>query len=61
MTFGPDESLIKSMVKPSATLDSKLSADQKTKLLGGDLGMYLNVAAVQTKYSGEHSIRQSPC
>lgn len=51
VAFGPDESLIKAVAKPTAGLDEKLSTEHKARLLGGDLGVYVNVAALQAQYA----------
>ncbi len=51
VAFGADEALVKSIAKPAASLDEKLATDVKQALLGGDLGVYVNVAAVQAQYS----------
>ena len=53
VAFGPDEALVKGISKPSAALDEKISADHKARLLGGDLGVYVNVAALQAQYSDQ--------
>lgn len=50
VAFGPDEALIRAVRKPQASLDERLSAEIKARLLAGDLGLYLDIAAVQTQY-----------
>ncbi len=39
--------------KPAATLGSKLSTELREALLGGDLGFYINVAAIQARYGDQ--------
>jgi len=51
VAFGQDEALIKSVTKPEAALSEKISADLRNSLLGGDLGVYVNIAAIQTQYA----------
>ncbi len=53
VAFGDNEDMIKSISKPSASLDGSISAEHKAKLLGGDLGVYVNVAALQTQYADQ--------
>lgn len=53
VAFGPDEDLIKGVAKPSAALDEKITAEHKARLLGGDLGVYVNVAAIQAQYADQ--------
>lgn len=50
VAFGENEDLIKSIAKPEKTLDQGISAEHKASLLGGDVGLYINVAALQAKY-----------
>lgn len=50
VAFGQDEALIKSIAKPAAALSEKISAELSSQLLGGDLGVYVNVAALQAQY-----------
>src|SRR5579864_832344 len=48
-----DEELMKSIAKPTDTLDKTLKADLKTSLFTGDLGILVSLAAVQKQY-GDH-------
>ncbi len=51
VAFGSSETLIGAIAaKPKTTLDTKLSDDLKSSLLGGDLGLYIDVAQVQEQY-----------
>lgn len=50
VAFGDNEALIKSIAKPEKGLDAAISDEHKARLLGGDLGFYINVAALQAKY-----------
>ncbi len=51
--FGPDEPLIKAISKPDASLSEKISDDLKASLLAGDVGVYLNIAAIQSQYGDQ--------
>jgi len=51
VAFGQDEALIKAISKPQASLSEKISTELRTQLLGGDLGLYVNVAAIQAQYA----------
>ena len=53
VAFGADEDLIKSVAKPGSSLDEKISAEHKARLLGGDLGIYINAASLQTQYADQ--------
>jgi hypothetical protein len=48
-----DEGLIKAVVKPQATLDKSLPADQQARLFAGDVGIYVNLAAIQKNYGAQ--------
>ena len=48
------EALIKKIaLKPAATIGSKLSAELKAALLGGDFGLYVNMVTVQDRYKDQ--------
>ncbi len=53
VAVGMDEGIIKAMIKPSASLDEKLSTEIKAKLFSGDLGVYVSIAAVQDQYGDQ--------
>lgn len=53
VAFGPDQAIIKSVIKPSASLDEKVGGEIKKELLGGDLGIYVNVASIQGQYGDQ--------
>ncbi|MDB5349154.1 MAG: hypothetical protein JWN86_401 [Planctomycetota bacterium] len=53
VAFGPDEALIKAVSKPSASLAEKISDELKAGLLGGDIGLYVNIASIQAQYADQ--------
>ena len=53
VAFGPDQAIVKGIAKPSASLSEKLTPEVKASLLGGDLGIYVNVAEVQGQYGDQ--------
>jgi hypothetical protein len=54
VAIGPNADLIRAMAaKPSATLDAKIPAELKAKLFGGDVGGYISLVALQTKYGDQ--------
>ena len=53
VAFGPDQVLVKAVANPKATLDEKISAEVKKEFLAGDVGVYVNVAAVQAQYGDQ--------
>jgi hypothetical protein len=50
VAFGTDKDLIAAIARPKSSLDTKLGADLLARLLGGDVGLYVNLAAVQDRY-----------
>ncbi|MBX6314586.1 MAG: hypothetical protein IRY99_16985, partial [Isosphaeraceae bacterium] len=60
VAFSESEDLLKGVVKPSSTLDKTLDAEMQRRLLGGDVGLYINLAAVQSRYGDQiEQARQS--
>jgi hypothetical protein len=54
VAFGPDKGLIAAVAKPGEkTLDSVLSPALKKPLLAGDAGLYVNAAALVTRYGDQ--------
>lgn len=53
VAFGPDQALIRGVGKPGASLDEKLTKEIKATFLGGDMGLYVNVAALQAQYADQ--------
>lgn len=50
VAFGPNEDMIKAIHKPKSSLATVLPVEVKARFLAGDVGLYLNIAAVQTQY-----------
>ncbi len=50
VAFGPDEAMIKAIHKPNASLAGALSPEARARFLAGDVGLYVNIAAVQKHY-----------
>lgn len=51
VVFGPDSKLVTGVVKPAGkTLGDSLPEELSRRLLDGDLGLYVNVAALQSRY-----------
>lgn len=51
VAFAPNPEIVKAIAaRPGTTLDSKLSAEQKAQLLGGDVGAYVNLGRIQEQY-----------
>ncbi len=54
VAFGPDKPLIASIAKPTGkTLDTALTPAAAKPLFAGDLGIYINVAALATRYADQ--------
>lgn len=53
VAFGPDQTILKAVANPKATLDEKIAGDVKKEFLAGDLGVYVNVAALQGQYGDQ--------
>src|SRR5262249_43201896 len=54
VAFGPDKTLIASISKPAGkTLDQALAPAVAKGFLGGDLGVYVNAAALTTRYADQ--------
>jgi hypothetical protein len=54
VAFGPDKPLITSISKPAGkTLDQALAPAVAKGFLGGDLGVYVNAAALTTRYADQ--------
>jgi hypothetical protein len=53
VSFGPDQALVKGTIKTSTALDGKITAETKKEFLGGDLGLYVNIAAIQAQYGDQ--------
>ncbi|MEO6809470.1 MAG: hypothetical protein ABI353_10215 [Isosphaeraceae bacterium] len=53
VVFGSDKDLVAATVKPTAALDARLNDDLRNALLGGDLGVYVNLKAVQARYGDQ--------
>ncbi|HEV3162949.1 MAG TPA: hypothetical protein VGZ22_02830 [Isosphaeraceae bacterium] len=53
IAFSNDEFLVRAIAKPKATLESALGASLRSRLLAGDVGLYVNLAAVQKRYGDE--------
>jgi hypothetical protein len=53
VAFGPDQALVKAVANPKASLDEKIASDVKKEFSAGDIGVYVNVAALQAKYGAE--------
>lgn len=54
VAFGPDKVLISAIAKPgSKTLGKTLSPALQARLFSGDLGLYVNVAALSARYGEE--------
>ncbi len=50
VALGLDEGLIKAMVKPESTLDSRLTGELKEKFFAGDLGIFVNVSGIESRF-----------
>jgi hypothetical protein len=50
VAFSEDEDMLSSIVKPKSTLDAALPAEIRASLMGGDLGLYVNLAEIQSRY-----------
>jgi hypothetical protein len=50
VAFGPDEAMIKAVHKPQSSLAEALSPEVQAKFLAGDVGLCLDIAAVQKQY-----------
>lgn len=53
VAFSNNEFLMGAIAKPKATLDSALKPGARERLLGGDLGIYVNLERVQTRYADQ--------
>jgi hypothetical protein len=53
VAFSNDELTIGLIARPKSTLDAALGAGLKSRLLGGDLGIYVNLAAIQKQYGDQ--------
>ena len=53
VAFGPDQAMVKAVAHPKATLDEKIAGDVKKEFLAGDVGVYVNVAALQAQYGDQ--------
>ncbi len=51
--FGPDRALVAAVAKPGEKTLSDAIGDNATKLLGGDLGVYVNIAALTSRYEAQ--------
>jgi hypothetical protein len=52
--FGPDRALIAAIARPGEkTVGAAIGGDAAAKLLAGDLGAYVNVAALATRYADQ--------
>jgi hypothetical protein len=51
VAFGPDRKLVAGIARPGEnTLGGRISPEVAQRLLGGDVGVYVNVAALQERY-----------
>ncbi len=50
VAYGSDEAMIKAIHKPGSSLAGALSPEARARFLAGDVGLYLNIAAVQKQY-----------
>lgn len=60
VTFGPDQALVKAVGNTKASLDEKIAGDVKKEFLSGDVGVYVNVAAVQRNMASRSSRASKP-
>ena len=55
-----DEGLIRGIAAPKSTLDGALGGELRDRLLGGDAGVYVNLAAVRSRYGDQiEQLRQA--
>ncbi|MHB1562218.1 MAG: hypothetical protein ACYC61_32630 [Isosphaeraceae bacterium] len=50
LAFGPDEAMIKAIAKPGAGLGKAMSAEVRERFLAGDVGLYLDIPALNQQY-----------
>ena len=50
VAYGPEEAMIKAIHKPQSSLAGALSPEGRARFLAGDVGLYVNIAAVQKQY-----------
>ncbi len=50
VAYGTSNDLLGAIAKPKTVLDTKLAPEVRARFLAGDLGVYVNLAAVQARY-----------
>ena len=53
VVVGSDKDLVASVAKPKATLEKTLSGELRDGFLGGEVGVYVNLAAIQDRYGDQ--------
>lgn len=53
VVFGSDEPLVKAAAKPSRTLDATIDRAAASRLLAGDVGLFVNLAAIRERFGDQ--------
>ena len=53
VVVGSSKDLVATLARPKSGLDKGLSADLRERFLGGDAGVYVNLAAIQARYGDQ--------
>ncbi|HWE35154.1 MAG TPA: hypothetical protein VG406_01175 [Isosphaeraceae bacterium] len=53
VAFGSDEALVKAFAKPTATLDKSIDRTMAVRLFTGDVGLFVNLAAIRARFGDD--------